>query len=62
MARWWGRVCAGWEGRRDEAADDWGPVSPGSDTKAMTATLMAVLVEEGKLKWTTTVGEFSGRR
>src|SRR6185369_3637125 len=32
----------------------------GSDTKAMTATLMAVLVEEGKLKWTTTVGEVFG--
>jgi CubicO group peptidase (beta-lactamase class C family) len=29
----------------------------GSDTKAMTATLIAMLVEEGKLKWTTTVGE-----
>lgn len=34
----------------------------GSDTKAMTATLMAVLVEEGKLKWTTTVGEIFGER
>ncbi|HEY3242230.1 MAG TPA: serine hydrolase domain-containing protein, partial [Phycisphaerae bacterium] len=29
----------------------------GSDTKAMTATLIGLLVEEGKLKWTTTVGE-----
>ena len=34
----------------------------GSDTKAMTATLLARLVEEGKLKWDTTVGEvFTGR-
>ena len=32
----------------------------GSDTKAMTATLIAVLLEEGKLKWTTTVGEIFG--
>src|SRR6266576_2534870 len=29
----------------------------GSCTKAMTATLVAVLVEEGKLNWTTTLGE-----
>lgn len=29
----------------------------GSDTKAMTATLIAVLVERGTLKWETTVGE-----
>lgn len=29
----------------------------GSDTKAMTATLVAGLVEEGKLSWDTTVGE-----
>jgi CubicO group peptidase (beta-lactamase class C family) len=29
----------------------------GSGTKAITATLMAVLVEEGKLNWTTKVGE-----
>lgn len=29
----------------------------GSDTKAMTATLMALLVEEGKLAWTTTLAE-----
>lgn len=27
----------------------------GSDTKAMTATLLARLVEEGKLSWTTTL-------
>lgn len=33
----------------------------GSDTKAMTATLVAMLVEEGRLKWDTTVGEiFTG--
>src|SRR5216683_6748621 len=29
----------------------------GSCTKAMTATLVAMLVEEGKLNWTTTLGE-----
>ncbi len=29
----------------------------GSDTKAMTAYLIAALVEQGKLKWDTTVGE-----
>jgi CubicO group peptidase (beta-lactamase class C family) len=27
----------------------------GSDTKAMTATLIGVLVEQGKLEWTTTL-------
>src|SRR5262249_50684323 len=30
----------------------------GSCTKAMTATLVAMLVEEGKLNWTSTLGEF----
>jgi CubicO group peptidase (beta-lactamase class C family) len=44
----------------------WGTDSPvtvndlwhlGSDTKVMTATLAAILVEEGKLKWTTTMAE-----
>src|SRR5262245_19285762 len=29
----------------------------GSDTKAMTATLIGMLVEEGKLKWTSTLAE-----
>ena len=29
----------------------------GSDTKAMTATLCGILVDEGKLKWTQTLGE-----
>lgn len=29
----------------------------GSDTKAMTAVLMAILVEEGKLSWHSTIGE-----
>src|ERR1051326_2731240 len=29
----------------------------GSCTKAMTATLVAMLVEEGKLNWTTTLGQ-----
>src|SRR5215204_6169241 len=33
----------------------------GSNTKAMTATLVAMLVEEGRLNWTTTLGEvFAG--
>lgn len=32
----------------------------GSCTKAMTATLAAMLVEEGKLKWTSTLGEVFG--
>src|SRR5690348_1702311 len=33
----------------------------GSCTKAMTATLVAMLVEEGKLNWSTTLGElFAG--
>jgi len=29
----------------------------GSDTKAMTATLLALLVEEGRLSWNTTIGD-----
>lgn len=29
----------------------------GSDTKAMTATMIATLVEEGKIAWTTTLGD-----
>lgn len=33
----------------------------GSDTKAMTATLAAMLVEEGKLRWDSTVGEILGK-
>jgi CubicO group peptidase (beta-lactamase class C family) len=32
----------------------------GSCTKSMTATMLATLVEEGKLRWTTTVGEVFG--
>jgi CubicO group peptidase (beta-lactamase class C family) len=32
----------------------------GSDTKAMTATLVAMLVEEGKLRWDLTIGEVLG--
>ena len=32
----------------------------GSDTKAMTATLAGMFVEEGKLKWTSTIGEVLG--
>ena len=30
----------------------------GSCTKAMTVTLVAMLVEEGKLNWTTTLAKF----
>lgn len=33
----------------------------GSDTKAMTATLAAMLVEEGKLRWDSTLGEVLGK-
>jgi CubicO group peptidase (beta-lactamase class C family) len=32
----------------------------GSDTKAMTATLAGMLVDQGKLKWTSTIGEVLG--
>ncbi len=32
----------------------------GSCTKAMTATLAAILIDEGKLNWTTTLGELFG--
>ncbi len=32
----------------------------GSDTKAMTATLAGMLVDEGKLRWDSTVGEVLG--
>ena len=48
---------AAWGARRDGWPD---PVAPsdrfhlGSNTKAMTATLAAILIEEGKLNWTTT--------
>lgn len=34
----------------------------GSDTKAMTATLAGMMVEEGKLRWDSTVGEVLGDR
>src|SRR5829696_7955246 len=34
----------------------------GSCTKAMTATLVAMLVEEGKLNWTTTLGQLFADR
>ncbi len=33
----------------------------GSDTKAMTATLAAMLVEEGKLRWDSSIGEVLGK-
>ena len=32
----------------------------GSDTKAMTATLAAKLIDEGKLSWTSTIGDVLG--
>lgn len=32
----------------------------GSDTKAMTATLAGILVDDGKLRWTSTIGEVLG--
>jgi CubicO group peptidase (beta-lactamase class C family) len=32
----------------------------GSDAKAMTATLVGMMVDEGKFKWTTTIGEVLG--
>lgn len=32
----------------------------GSDTKAMTATLAGMMIDEGKLRWTSTVGEILG--
>lgn len=34
----------------------------GSDTKAMTATVAGTLVEEGRIKWTSTVGEVLGKK
>lgn len=33
----------------------------GSDTKAMTALLAAMMVDEGKLRWTSTIGEILGK-
>jgi CubicO group peptidase (beta-lactamase class C family) len=33
----------------------------GSDTKAMTATLAGMMVDEGKLAWTSTIGEILGK-
>jgi CubicO group peptidase (beta-lactamase class C family) len=34
----------------------------GSDTKAMTATLAGMLVDEGKLRWSSTIGEVLGAK
>jgi CubicO group peptidase (beta-lactamase class C family) len=34
----------------------------GSDTKAMTAILAGILVDEGKLQWTSTIGDVLGRK
>lgn len=53
-------VCGVRKAGSPESAEIGDKFHLGSDTKAMTATLMAVLVEEGKLKWTTTVGEVFG--
>jgi len=39
-------------------ADDY--IHLGSNTKAMTATLIAILIEEGKLTWNTTLGQALG--
>ncbi len=39
---------------RVQATDRW---HLGSNTKAMTATLAGILIQEGKLKWTTSLGE-----
>lgn len=54
-------VALGATGVRKRGSDE--PVTPadrfhlGSCTKSMTATLIATFVEEGKLSWTTTVGD-----
>jgi CubicO group peptidase (beta-lactamase class C family) len=34
----------------------------GSDIKAMTATLVGMMVDEGKLRWTSTIGEVLGAK
>lgn len=44
--------------QRRMQADD--PFHLGSCTKSMTATLAAILVEEGKIRWDTTIGEALG--
>ena len=49
----WGTVAAG--SAEPVTVDDAWHI--GSDTKAMTATLAARLIEAGKLKWTTNLGE-----
>src|ERR1051325_1565010 len=59
---WAGRVTAiGCDGVRRRGSSEVGTINDrfhlGSDTKSMTATLAALFVEEGKLKWTTTLGE-----
>jgi len=56
-----GLVIAGAAGIRKASTDVSVTVNDkwhlGSNTKAMTATLAAILVEQGKLRWTTTLGE-----
>lgn len=47
-------VRAAGSSQRVTAGDKW---HLGSDTKAMTATLCALLVEQGKLKWTSTLAD-----
>lgn len=45
---------------RDDKAEIGDRFHLGSDTKAMTATLAGMMVEEGKLGWNTTIGEALG--
>jgi CubicO group peptidase (beta-lactamase class C family) len=53
-------VCGVREAGGTEAATLEDVFHLGTETMTMTATLMAVLVEEGKLRWDTTVGEALG--
>jgi len=48
------------EGRNEVTVDDKWHI--GSCTKSMTATLAATFVEEGKLKWDSTIGDVLGRK
>lgn len=60
-----GPIVVGFAGKREArgrkliAAED--RFHLGSCTKSMTATLCALLVEQGKLKWETTIGEAFGK-
>ena len=59
-------IAAGVTGVRVLGRDDKAQIGDrfhlGSDTKAMTATLAGMMVDEGKLGWKTTIGEALGRR